>query len=145
MNPNAGKYFPKPGERHPNLVEHERIAEMLVAEGFLKWEANEDREYVLCLPRRFPKVSQSLPSKVSLGVEWGYELHSVSIRIRDWAAILAGEGKSMKSKGWYEGTSFPVHWSFNSGEPYSLYVSYGDDGLTGFEGEITDGYIHEER
>jgi hypothetical protein len=145
MNPNAGKYFPKDGERHPNVVEHERIAQMLVETGYLKWETNTDGEYELCLPRQVPKSTKKLPAKVSLSVEWGYELHSVSIRIRDWAAILGGDERSLKSKGWYEGKSFPVWWSFNHGEHHSLYVSYGKEGSTGFEGDITDGYISEER
>ncbi len=145
MNPNAGKYFPKNGERHPNVVEHERIAQMLVESGYLKWEKNADGEYVLSLPGRSMKPSMPPQGGVSFSVEWGYELHSVSIAMSDWAAILAGEEKSMESEGWYEGTSFPVWWSFNHGEHHSLYVTYSDDGLTGFEGDITDGYICEER
>ena len=144
MNPNAGKYFPKDGERHPNVVEHERIAHLLVEEGYLKWEQDGVGEFALRLARRPHKRPSRVPKRISFSVEWGYELHSVSIPISKWAAILAGEEVSMKSVGWYEGTRFPVFWSFSCGETHGVYVSYGDEGLTGFEGDITDGYISEE-
>lgn len=144
MNPNAGKYFSKDGERHPNILEHERIAQLLVEEGYLKWEQDGEGEFSLHLAPRHPKRSSRVPKSISFSVEWGYELHSVSIPIAKWAAILAGEALSFKSVGWYEGKKFPVWWSFSCDDRHSVYVSYGDEGLTGFEGDITNGYISEE-
>jgi hypothetical protein len=145
MSPNTGKYFPKEGERHPNLIEHERIVQLLIDSSYLEWGADEEGEYSLMISKKKPQLRSDLPKSISLSVEWGYELHSVSIGIKQWAEILAGHEKSIESEGWYEGTSFSVRWSFNSGEMHSLVVTYGDDGATGHEGDITDGYIHEEK
>jgi hypothetical protein len=146
MNPNAGKYFPKNGERHPNVIEHERVAKLLIEAGYLAWQSDEDADgdYVLTLPAKRSRAKIVLPKTICYSVEWGYELHSVNIQPRTWATILAGEEVALRSRGWYEGTSFPVRWHFNYGEAHSLCVTYGDDGGTGYEGDVTDGYICEE-
>ena len=125
MNPSAGKYFPKDGERHPTLVEHERIAKLLIDAGYLAWHPDEDADgdYVLTLPAKRSRATIALPKAISFSVEWGYELHSVNVRSRTWATILAGEKMTLNSRGWYEGTSFSVRWYFNHGEAHSLFVA----------------------
>ncbi len=84
---------------------------------------------------------------VTLMVEWGYEIHSITIGPRNWKKIQ--EGKEWGTGGetyYYEGERFSCYWDFNCrGEPGSLIVSYGNDGGEGYCGkwasvDITENY-----
>ena len=72
-----------------------------------------------------------------MSVEWGYEIHSVTIGPRCWKKIQ--EGKEWGTGGetyYYEGERFSCYWDFNCrGEPGSLIVSYGNDGGEGYCGK----------
>ena len=81
--------------------------------------------------------------KVEVSVEWGYELHSVEIGPRIWSQIKEGEKKVIESVGYYEGDEFDVSWCFNCDPENTLIVAYGDDGGTGFIGNIEDAMISE--
>lgn len=80
---------------------------------------------------------------VTVTVSWGYELHSVKIGAARWRRIRRGEAVLVRSKGWYEGKSFPCFWLFDDNAEYSLVVNYGNDGGTGFNGDIRDATIEE--
>jgi hypothetical protein len=84
---------------------------------------------------------------VTLMVEWGYEVHSLTIGPRNWAKIQAGkEWGTGGETYYYEGERFSCYWDFNCrGEPGSLIVSYGNDGGEGYCGkwanvDITEHY-----
>ena len=72
------------------------------------------------------------PIKVSVGVEWGYEFHSVTLSAKRWSAIKDGAEDVAISKGAYEATTFQITWHFNCDERGAVVVSYGDDGAEGF-------------
>jgi len=93
-------------------------------------------------PGRAPS-GQSKPAKVSVGVEWGYEIHSVILSATRWAEIKNGAEFVASSKGSYEGTKFNICWHFNGGRRGSLVVSYGEDGAEGFDGSLADAVVAE--
>ena len=83
-----------------------------------------------------PAAKAGKLKSVTLSVEWGYELHSVTIGPRCWKKIQ--EGKAWCNSGEtydYEGESFSCYWDFNGRSgPGSLLVGYGDDGGEGYCG-----------
>lgn len=93
-------------------------------------------------PKPTPDASGKLPKlkSVTFMVEWGYEMHSVTIGPRNWKKIQ--EGKEWGTGGetyYYEGERFSCYWSFNCrGEPGTLIVSYGNDGGEGYCGKWAD-------
>ncbi len=80
---------------------------------------------------------------VTVTVWWGYERHSIRIGAATWRKIRHGVPKTIRTKGWYEGKSFPCYWQFQEQEEYTLIVDYGDDGGQGFIGDIRDALIEE--
>jgi hypothetical protein len=76
--------------------------------------------------------------KVTVSVEWGYELHSIEIGPRKWMRISNGEEVTIDSVGYYEGEEFSVSWCFNTDPQDTLIVTYGDDGGMGFVGKIDE-------
>ena len=83
------------------------------------------------------------PPKVCIGVEWGYELHTIELSAKRWSEIKNGAERTVMSKGWYEGTSFDVCWQFNCSQTGALVVTYGEDGADGFIGSIADAMVSE--
>ena len=83
---------------------------------------------------------------VTLSVEWGYEIHRLTIGPRNWKKIQDGKAWGTAGKTYYyEGERFSCYWDFNCrGEPGSLIVSYGNDGGEGYVGEWADVYVTEE-
>lgn len=71
---------------------------------------------------------------VQLGFEWGYEWADIRVSPSQWRRILAGEELSLETRAWNEGEKFTMYWDFDQGE--RLYVSYGDDGGTTYDGKI---------
>jgi hypothetical protein len=102
-------------------------------------------------PHRQPKPAGDEPPKigklksVTLTVEWGYELHSLTIGPRVWQKIKAGKEWGTRGKTYYyEGERFGCYWSFNGrGKPGSLVVSYGNDGGEGYVGSWSGADITE--
>ena len=82
---------------------------------------------------------------VTLSVEWGYEIHRLTIGPRNWKKIQDGKAWGTAGKTYYyEGERFSCYWDFNCrGEPGSLVVSYSGGG-DGYVGEWADVYVTEE-
>lgn len=75
-----------------------------------------------------------------LSVEWGYEVHSLTIGARDWARIKAGEELSLQGEEYaYDGEMFKCGWHFNGDGPGSLIVNYCPVG--GNAWNTGDGYV----
>ena len=74
--------------------------------------------------------------KVSIGVEWGYDRHDLTVSIKDWLSILHGEDFSAVSRYYYEGERFDATWFFDRNRKPQLEVSYGNDGATGWTGRL---------
>jgi hypothetical protein len=83
---------------------------------------------------------------VTLSVEWGYEIHRLTIGPRNWKKVQDGKAWGTAGKTYYyEGERFSCYWDFNRrGEPGSLIVRYGNDGGEGYVGEWADVDITEE-
>ena len=82
--------------------------------------------------------------RVTITVEWGYELHSITLSGRNWSLVKTGRPLSMRGKGYYyEGEFFWDYWSFAGGLEGELRVDYGDDGGCGFQGTLSDADIEE--
>jgi len=75
--------------------------------------------------------------KVSIGVEWGYEMHQLTLRLADWIDILNGESYCEQTTYYYEGERFVATWSFDISADSELEVTYGYDGGTGWRGELS--------
>lgn len=122
--------------------EHQRLIQSLLNAGLIKIapENDEDGRQFLLTGKRKGEGSV-LPKKIELSIEWGYEAHSLSVAPLVWAQIVSGEEVTLRSRGAYEGKFFWIQWSFNCGEIQDLYVTYGDDGGVGYEGNIFDLYL----
>jgi hypothetical protein len=72
---------------------------------------------------------------VELGFTWGYEWATLRITPSEWRNILAGADFSKKTRLGNDGEMFTLTWEFNKGT--GLYVSYGIDGGTAFDGKIS--------
>ncbi len=80
----------------------------------------------------------------TIAVEWGYELHEITLTPRNWSRVKSGRPLSIRGKGYYhEGEFFWDYWAFGGGLDGALLVSYGDDGGIGFEGKLRDADISE--
>ena len=75
--------------------------------------------------------------KVVIGVEWGYDMHELSLDFVDWLCILQGDSYGKESSYYYEGKRFVATWSFDITGDYELEITYGDDGGTGWRGALS--------
>src|ERR1700752_4996458 len=75
--------------------------------------------------------------KVRLAVEWGYELHEVTMSLEQWVRILRGESYSTSQPYYYEGQRFTANWCFDRHGWQELCVTY-DDGADGWMGDFAD-------
>jgi hypothetical protein len=73
--------------------------------------------------------------KVSIGVEWGYDMHEVELPFDRWLRILGGEQDSISTGYYYEGEPFTADWCFDINNADQLVVGY-DDGGTGWIGNL---------
>ncbi|MDA7624711.1 hypothetical protein N8697_00915 [bacterium] len=72
-------------------------------------------------------------------VEWGCDLHSITLTPRNWTKVKEGKPLKIRGKGYHcEGDFFWDYWSFNSIEGNEIYVTYGEDGGEGFIGNLND-------
>jgi hypothetical protein len=63
--------------------------------------------------------------RVRISVEWGYEIHSITLTARNWAKVKAGKPLRIRGKGyWYDGEFFWDHWTFVGGYEGRLLVEY---------------------
>lgn len=82
--------------------------------------------------------------RATITVEWGYELHSITLTARNWARVKAGKPLTIRGKGYsYEGQFFWDYWYFDGGMDGSLRVTYGDEGGEGFSGKLSEADIVE--
>lgn len=98
--------------------------------------------------QRPPKLKAPLPvgrHGITLSVEWGYHRYYVKVGSARWRRIRQGETITIRNKQWYEGKPFNCYWFFNMNPEYSLVVDYGEDGGTGFNGNIRDAWIEERK
>lgn len=77
---------------------------------------------------------------VELGFNWGYEWANLRMTPSDWRQILEGADFSKTSRQGNDGEMFTLTWNFNKGT--GLYVSYGDDGGTAYDGKISGVSLH---
>jgi len=87
-----------------------------------------------------PTGKQGKLQSVTLTVEWGCELHSLTIGPRNWQKIQAGKEWGTRGETYdYEGERFGCYWHFNGqGQPGSLVIRYGNDGGEGYDGDWAD-------
>jgi len=71
---------------------------------------------------------------IELGFGWGDEWADIRVSPSQWRRILMGEPLGLEAEGVYDGEAFTMHWDFDGGY---LYVSYGDDGGTAYDGKLT--------
>ena len=71
--------------------------------------------------------------RVTIGAEWGYDMHEITMSFGQWLQILGGTTELIEKPYFYEGQRFTGVWSFN-GNGY-LEVGY-DDGGQGWEGRL---------
>lgn len=74
--------------------------------------------------------------KVTLSVEWGYDMHDLTLSFEQWIRILAGESFTKRSHYYYEGSRFTADWRFEPAREDQLIVGY-DDGGTGWIGSLS--------
>jgi hypothetical protein len=73
-------------------------------------------------------------ARVEIGFEWGYEWTTLRLSPSEWRHILEGEEFIKRSRQANDGEWFWLYWSFRNGT--DLYVSYGDDGGTAYDGKL---------
>jgi hypothetical protein len=80
----------------------------------------------------------------TITVEWGYELHAITLTTRNWRKVKAGKPLRIRGKGYgcCEGF-FWDYWAFNEREVGSLLVEYGNDGGVGYIGGLSDASVEE--
>lgn len=73
---------------------------------------------------------------VTLGAEWGYDMHELSISFERWIRILGGESCSIDEPYWYEGQQFTWTWSFDDGGVLDASYEDGGEGWSGKLGQL---------
>lgn len=73
--------------------------------------------------------------RVVVGVEWGNDMHELSLSLEQWIRILGGASWNADRPYLYEGDRFIGTWSFDGRR--GLEVTYDDAGV-GWDGEIDD-------
>ena len=77
-------------------------------------------------------------------VEWGDELHSITLTPRNWSKVKSGTAHRQRGKGYHCGTEFLWdYWEFGGGLDGELIVDYGKDGGQGYVGRLSDAEIRE--
>lgn len=71
--------------------------------------------------------------RVTIGAEWGYDMHELTLPFERWVRILGGESWSIEEPYWYEGQRFIGEWSFDG--TGGLVVGYHDGGV-GWDGSL---------
>ena len=81
------------------------------------------------------EVGMTKPSRATFTVEWGYELHTITLTARNWSKVRRGKPLRLRGTGYrYEGDFFWDYWTFNQETVGELFVDYGDDGGQGWIG-----------
>lgn len=70
----------------------------------------------------------------TIGAEWGYEMHELTLSFERWVRILGGQSWSIKEPYFYEGQRFMCEWSFDGNG--GLVVAYEDGGV-GWHGRLS--------
>jgi hypothetical protein len=61
---------------------------------------------------------------VEIGVEWGYERYSISVKFHEWVDLLNGGWYSTESPYAYEGKSYEAQWTLSTEPKPSISVTY---------------------
>lgn len=67
--------------------------------------------------------------EVVISVEWGYDLHNISISLEQWIRVLNGEVYQVSRPYYYEGERFTGNWYFDINANDQLTVTYDDAGV----------------
>jgi len=73
--------------------------------------------------------------KARISVEWGYDLHDLSLPMKKWLRVLGGETLSVQSAYRYEGQPCHATWRFDIAAKEQLDIGI-DDGGTGWAGAL---------
>ena len=87
-----------------------------------------------------------LVAGATVTVEWGCELHSITLTSKNSANVRSGKSLRLRGRGYhYEGEFFWDYWIFAGGLDGLLIVEYGEgfDRGTGFHGKLSDATIEE--
>jgi hypothetical protein len=96
-------------------------------------EASKGKDTIMALKRGGARIA----------VEWGYDVHEVTLTPRNWSRVKRGHNLRIRSVGYYEGASQWEYWNFGGGLNGELIVEYGNDGGQGFIGRLSDAMIEE--
>ena len=79
------------------------------------------------------------PDQVTLGIEIGYELRTITLTQSQWKEVQSGKELREEVEDFYEGESLTYTWYFNnpSDRENSLVVTYDDQGV-GYMGSVED-------
>jgi hypothetical protein len=77
--------------------------------------------------------------QVTLGIEIGYELRTITLTQSQWEEVQSGKELKEEIEDFYEGESFTYSWYFNdpSDKENSLVVTYNGEGV-GYMGSVED-------
>ncbi|MHC2582667.1 hypothetical protein ACVI1J_005158 [Bradyrhizobium diazoefficiens] len=99
-----------------------------------------------CYEGQFCKEGWSVtsrPGAARITVEWGYDLHEITLTPRNWSRVKRGGKLRIRSRGFSEDGPQWEYWSFAGGLDGDLSVEYGEDGGVGFVGKLHDATIEE--
>jgi hypothetical protein len=78
---------------------------------------------------------------IRVTVDFGYDVHTISISEAAFAQIQAGKPVTIQGQGFpVEGTTEQDHWTFNESVPGAIHVST-DEGRDVFEGHLGDAEV----
>ena len=78
-----------------------------------------------------------------IAVEWGYDIHEVILTPRNWSRVKRGGSLKIRPPGFSEDGFQWEYWNFARGLDGDLVVGYGEDGGTGFIGNLRAAMIEE--
>lgn len=85
-----------------------------------------------------PRFRKQLVGGYSITVDYGYDIHNISVHPTEWRRICAGEAVSMPGHGFHcEGEKLKDIWNFNCAKMGSISVD-AEDAATIFDGELSD-------
>ena len=73
--------------------------------------------------------------RVTIGADWGYDIHEISLPYERWVRVLRGETLFIEQPYWCEGQRFTGEWSFDG--VGGLVVGYDDSGV-GWNGRLCE-------
>ena len=82
--------------------------------------------------------------EVTITVDFGYDIHSLTISHRTYMRILKGVSLTLKGQGFYcEGEREQDYWAFNETDPGSLWV-YTEEGRDIINDELSASWVYDQ-